>query len=117
MIQKLQLQYSQKELVLTREKGFRSLILKSAFFQGRSLSDEMVSVQFVLTSDTHMFNAFANQIPGTTKLNCFDLLSVASSIPDLRDHKFHTLKCILCCDKDNDDLVIDLTISMGTNLD
>ena len=48
-----------------------------------------------LLNDTNVFTCFFNLVPGTDKLNSFDLLAAASNIPELANQTFHTLACIL----------------------
>lgn len=76
-------------------EGFRQLSLRSGWIGGVTNSGNVASVEMRLLNDTNVFTCFSNLVPGTSKLNGFDLLAAASNAPALAHQTFHTLECIL----------------------
>jgi hypothetical protein len=83
------------ELVLKYANGFKHLNLISAKIIKGTYLKPVPYIEMKLLNDRHAFNLYSNLVPGTDRLNCYDLLSASSNIPALANEIFHTLKCIM----------------------
>ena len=95
MIKKIKFEHGIHEMQIRNISGFKYLNLTSATINKNEYGKEITSVEMQLQSDRRVFTLHSNLIPGTNKLNCFDLLRCAYNIPALVNENFHTLKCLI----------------------
>ena len=95
MIKKIKFEHGVHEMQIHNISGFKYLNLTSATINKNEYGKEITSVEMQLQSDRRAFTMHSNLIPGTNKLDCFDLLRCAYNIPALVNENFHTLKCLI----------------------
>lgn len=108
----------QKEAKIISPLGFSLLNLTSGRMSGVPASDKVPCIDMRLLNDTTAINCYSNVISGTTKLNGFDLLAAASTIPALTNQDFHTLECILPMEFVGEDteVLLEFEVVMKTSL-
>ena len=84
-----------RELQITRVAGFKKLQLSAARINKGEWENHIPSMEMKLSNDSTQFSSYSNLIPGTSNLNCFDVLATSANIPALSNETFHTLKCML----------------------
>ena len=96
------------ELVLNYANGFKRLNLISANINKGTYLKPVPYIEMKLLNERHAFNLYSNLVPGTDRLNCYDLLSASSNIPALSSEVFHTLKCIMPENVFNEDAEVEM---------
>jgi len=95
MVNSIKFENGIHELVLNHAKGFKHLNLISAKINKGKYLKPVPYIEMILLNNRHAFTLNSNLVPGTDRLNCFDLLSASYNIPALSNEIFHTLKCIM----------------------
>ena len=95
MIRKLKFENGVHEMQINYISGFNYLNLTSATINKTEYDKGIISVEMKLLNDFRVFTLYSHLIPGTNKLDCFDLLQCTANIPTLLNEKFHTLKCVI----------------------
>jgi hypothetical protein len=112
MVKKVKFENGVREVQIINSSGFNYLNLTSATINKGKYGEEIPSVEMILLNDRTMLTSYSNLIPGTNKLNCFDLLQTAANIPALVNEKFHTLKCVLPAYIIDDSIEIELAFEI-----
>lgn len=97
-----------QEIQINHDAGFKQLNLISATINKVDDLKVIPSVELILLNDKVMFRSYSNLVPGTNKLNCFDILLTATNNPTLSNEIFHTLKCVVPDNLYDADVVIDM---------
>lgn len=108
MRKKIAIENGNQEIQINHDAGFKRLNLISATINKVKDLKVIPSVELILINDKVMFRSYSNLVPGTNKLNCFDILLTATNNPALSNEIFHTLKCVVPGDFYNADAVIDM---------
>ena len=78
------------EIVLKYANGFKHLKFISVKINKVTYLKPVPYIEMKLLNERHAFNLYSNLVPGTDRLNCYDLLSASSNIPVLSSEVFHT---------------------------
>jgi len=108
MRKKVKFENGIQEIQINQDAGFKHLSLISAIINKVDDLKVKPSVELILINDTVKFTLYSNLVPGTNKLNCFDLLLTVTNNPVLLNEIFHTLKCVLADDISKAGVMIDM---------
>jgi len=108
MRKKVRFENGIQEIQINHDAGIKNLNLISAIINKVEYVKDIPSVELILINDKTMFTSYSNLVPGTSNLNCFDLLLTAANNPALSNETFHTLKCVVPDNVYDTEVVIDM---------